>query len=226
MNFTEASTPSGVARATSGYVGWGDAFVDFANSGWPDIFVVNGHVYPQVDVIPERASYRQAKILLLNQRNGTFLNISKAAGAAIQIPQVSRGMAIGDLFNDGHLEAVVENLSGQPTIFRPEGGPLHNNHWISLQLEGVHSNRLALNARVRVSAGNLVQTGEVTSSGSYLSQNDLRLHFGLADHDHVDQARILWPDGSTEILKNLPADRFYTVREMAGVIASTPAVRH
>ena len=134
MDFAEVSTPSGVTRATSGYVGWGDAFVDFSNDGWPDIFLVNGHVYPQVDVIPERASYRQPKILLLNQRNGRFRNVSKQAGDAIEVRQVSRGMAIGDLFNDGHLEAVVENLSGQPMILRPEGGPV--NHLDQLSAGG------------------------------------------------------------------------------------------
>ncbi len=218
MNFSEVSSPSGIARATSGYVGWGDAFVDFANNGWQDIFLVNGHVYPQVDQIPERARYRQPKLLLLNQRDGTFKDISQSAGDAIRIPDVSRGMAIGDLFNDGHLEAVIENLSGQPLILRPEGGPLH--HWISFQLEGVRSNRLALNARVRVTAGNLTQLGEVISGGSYLSQSDLRLHFGLAGHDRVDAATILWPDGTKQTLKNLAADRFYTVRQGAGVVAS------
>jgi hypothetical protein len=220
MNFTEASATSGVALGTSGYVGWGDAFVDFSNSGWQDIFLVNGHVYPQVDSVPLRTSYREPKLLFLNQRDGTFKNISKEVGEAIQIPQVSRGLAIGDLFNDGHLEAVVENLSGQPTILRPDGGPQH--HWISFQLEGVRSNRLALNARVRVTAGDLVQLGEIISGGSYLSQHDLRLHFGLADHQRVDQAAVRWPDGRTEILKDLPADRFYSVREGTGVIASSP----
>jgi len=220
MNFTEASALSGVARGTSGYVGWGDAFVDFSNSGWQDIFLVNGHVYPQVDSVPLRTSYREPKLLFLNQRDGTFRNISREVGDAIQIPQVSRGLAIGDLFNDGRLEAVVENLSGQPMILRPDGGP--QNHWISFQLEGVRSNRLALNARVRVSAGGLVQLGEIISGGSYLSQHDLRLHFGLADHQRVDQAVVRWPDGRTEILKNLPADRFYSIREGAGVVASSP----
>jgi hypothetical protein len=220
MNFTEASAVSGVARATSGYVGWGDAFVDFANSGWQDIFLVNGHVYPQVDQIPERASYRQPKLLFLNQRDGTFKDISKSAGEAIRIPQVSRGMAVGDLFNDGHLEAVVENLTGQPMILRPEGGPRH--HWISFQLEGVRSNRLALNARIRVTAGGVAQLGEVISGGSYLSQSDLRLHFGLADHERADAVTIRWPDGVTEVLRNLAADRFYAVREGAGVTGSAP----
>ena len=139
--------PSGIARGTKGYVGWGDAFVDFNNDGWQDFFLVNGHVYPQVDKVSPDLKYAEPKLLFLNQRNGTFKDVSKEAGAAIQIPQVSRGMAIGDLFNDGKLEAVVENLVGKPMILRPGGGA--QNHWISFQLEGVKSNPLALNARVR-----------------------------------------------------------------------------
>ena len=218
MQFTETSAASGLASGTSGYVGWGDAFVDFANDGWQDLFLVNGHVYPQVDAFRVRTSYREPKLLFLNQHDGTFLNISRSVGPAIQIPQVSRGMAIGDLFNDGRLEAVVENLKGQPMILRPEGGP--PNHWISFQLEGVHCNRLALNARVRATAGDLVQLGEVISGGSYLSQNDLRLHFGLGKHTFLDSARILWPDGRVDTVLHLAADRFYTVREGQGVIAS------
>ena len=219
MSFTDVSVPSGIGRGTRGYVGWGDAFVDFANAGWQDIFIVNGHVYPQVDEIGTGLKYLEPKLLFLNQRNGTFKNISKLAGAAIQIPQVSRGMAIGDLFNDGKLEAVVENLKGQPMILRPEGGP--QNHWISFQLEGVKSNRLALSARVRATAGDLVQLGEVISGGSYLSQSDLRIHFGLSDHQRVDEAVVLWPDGKVETLTNLVADRFYFVREGAGAISSS-----
>lgn len=223
LAFTDLSVSSGVARSTRGLVGWGDAFVDFANTGWPDIFIANGHVYPQVDGSPQGAKYLQPKSLLLNQHNGafpgpTFKDISKEVGPAIQVPQVSRGMAIGDLFNDGHLEAVVENLIGQPTIFRPEGGP--HNHWISFQLEGVHCNRLALNARVQATAGDLVQLGEVMSGGSYLSQNDLRIHFGLGDHDHIDKAEVRWPNGKVETLSNLAADRFYVVREASGIVSS------
>ncbi|MGD0734477.1 MAG: CRTAC1 family protein [Terracidiphilus sp.] len=221
MNFTDVSVASGIARGTQGYVGWGDAFVDFSNDGWEDFFLVNGHVYPQVDNAHLSVKYLEPKLLLLNQRDGTFRNVSKQVGAAIQVPQVSRGMAIGDLFNDGRLEAVVENLAGKPMIVRPEGGP--QNHWISLQLEGVKSNRLALNARVRATAGDLVQLGEVISGGSYLSQNDLRIHFGLGSHERVDKAEVLWPNGNAETLTNLVADRFYTVREGQGVVSSKPA---
>lgn len=221
MNFSDTSITSGIARGTQGYVGWGDAFVDFSNDGWQDFFLVNGHVYPQIDSLHRPTTYLEPKLLFLNQHDGTFRNISRLVGDALPKEQVSRGLAIGDLFNDGRLEAVVENLVGQPMILRPEGGP--QNHWISFQLEGVKCNRLALNARVRATAGNLVQLGEVLSGGSYLSQHDLRIHFGLGSHERLDQAEVLWPDGRKETLTNLTVDRFYVVREGEGVVSSKPA---
>lgn len=218
MSFSDQSIPSGVARGTQGFVGWGDAFVDFANNGWQDIFIVNGHVYPQVDSVPKGTRYLEPKLLFLNKRDGTFQDVSRRVGAALQIPQVSRGMADGDLFNDGRMEAVVENLVGEPMILRPEGGP--PNHWISFQLEGAKNNRLALNARVRAIAGDLVQLEEVLCGGSYLSQPDLRLHFGLGSHDRLDRAEIQWPNGKKETLANLAADHFYVVREGEGIVSS------
>jgi hypothetical protein len=218
MNFEDVSIASGIARGTQGYVGWGNAFVDFANNGWQDFFLVNGHVYPQVDTVPRATRYLEPKLLFLNGRDGTFRNVSRQVGTALQVGQVSRGVAVGDLFNDGKMDVVVENLVGEPMILRPEGGP--SNHWISFQLEGVKCNRLALNARVRAAAGDLVQTGEVLSSGSYLSQHDLRIHFGLGNHDRIDQAEILWPNGKKETLTNLAADRYYVVREGEGVVSS------
>ena len=130
MNFTDVSYVSNVAQSTVAYVGWGDAFFDFDNDGWLDFIQVNGHVYPQVDSIKGGARYHEPKLLYLNQRNGTFKDISKLVGPAVQIPQVSRGLAIGDLFNAGRLEAVIENLKGEPMSFRSEGVPA--NHWISL----------------------------------------------------------------------------------------------
>jgi hypothetical protein len=221
MNFTDFSVPSGVAKGTRGVVGWGDAFVDFANVGWPDLFIVNGHVYPQVDTVASGPKYKEPKVLLHNRRDGTFSDISREAGPAIQVPQVSRGMAVGDLFNDGRLEAVVENLVGRPMILRPKGG--EGNHWISFQLEGVKSNRLALNARVKATAGRLIQLGEVASGGSYLSQHDLRIHFGLGAQEKVDKAEVIWPDGTLQTLVNLRADRFYIIKQGAGVVSSNPA---
>jgi hypothetical protein len=218
MNFTDVSIPSGIARGTQGFVGWGCAFVDFDNDGWQDFFLVNGHVYPQVDSIHTTTRYLEPKLLFLNQRDGTFKNISRQVGPAIEVEQVSRGVAMADLFNDGKMEAVVENLVGNPMILRPEGGP--ENHWISFELQGVASNRMALNARVRATSGDLVQLGEVLSGGSYLSQSDTRIHFGLGTHAQADKVEILWPDGKVETMSNLAADRFYSVREGAGIVST------
>jgi enediyne biosynthesis protein E4 len=220
MKFTEISYPSGIAQGTRGYVGWGDAFVDFDNDGWPDIFIVNGHVYPQVDSAHGNAVYREPKLLFVNQRDGKFKDFSKSVGDAIRVPQVSRGAAIGDLFNDGRVEAVVENLVGLPMILRPEGGA--KNHSIAFQLEGSKSNRMAFNARVRVTAGALAQVGEVFSGGSYLSQNDLRIHFGLGTHEDANKAQVYWRDGRIDTLTNLAADRLYVIREGAGVTSFLP----
>jgi enediyne biosynthesis protein E4 len=216
LSFTDVSNISGIARATIHYVGWGDAFYDIDNDGWLDLIVVNGHVYPQVDQANIGIHFREPSQLFLNQRDGTFRDVSDQAGEALKVPRVGRGLAIGDLFNDGRQEVVVENLEGEPTILRPNGAP--GNHWISFELAGTRSNKMALNARVKVIAGDLAQTDEVRSGGSYLSQSDLRLHFGLADHRQADKVEIFWPSGETQTLTNLEADRFYCLKEAAGVV--------
>jgi hypothetical protein len=221
MSFTDVSFPAGIATATIPYVGWGTAFFDFDNDGWPDLFMVNGHVYPQVDTLDVGSRYREPKLLFLNRHDGTFRNISELVGPSIQIPQVSRGAAFGDLFNDGRVDIVVENVDGKPMILRNkylpnESGP--HNHWIEFELAGTKSNRLALNARLKAVAGDLVQLDEVRSGGSYLSQSDLRIHFGLGSHDHLDRVEILWPSGKTEILNSLAADHLYAVKEGEGIV--------
>jgi hypothetical protein len=216
LSFTDVSNVSRIARATTHYVGWGDAFYDPDNDGWLDLIAVNGHVYPQVDEANIGVFFREPGQLFLNQRDGTFLDASSLAGPALKVPRVGRGLAIGDLFNDGVQEVVVEDLEGEPVVFRTQGGPRH--HWISFELAGASSNQLALNARAKVVAGDLVQSDEVRSGGSYLSQNDLRLHFGLGDRRKVDRVEIFWPAGRTETLANLEADRFYCVKEGAGVV--------
>jgi enediyne biosynthesis protein E4 len=218
MNFSDVSYVSGIAPSTTHYVGWGDAFFDFDNDGWLDLFMVNGHVYPQVDTGEAGARYREPALMFLNCHDGKFRNISNLLGPAFQIPRVSRGVATGDLFNDGRIDIVIENLEGGPTILRPRGGA--PNHWISLELEGTKSNRLALNTRVKATAGSLVQTGEVLSGGSYLSQNDLRLHFGLGERRSVDKVEIFWPSGKTETLSDVPADHFYKIKEGEGVVST------
>jgi hypothetical protein len=191
--------------------------LDFDNDGWLDLFLVNGHVYPQVDTAEAGPKYREPGLLFYNQRNGTFKDISKLVGPALPLPRVSRGVAVGDLFNDGRMDIVIENLKGGPTILQPQGGPA--NHWIDLELAGSKSNRLALNARVRVTAGALVQTAAVLSGGSYLSQNDLRIHVGLGGASRVDKVEIFWPAGSTEVLTQLTADHVYDVKEGEGIVS-------
>lgn len=220
MTFIDSSYASGIAPATTPYVGWGAGFFDFDNDGWLDFFMVNGHVYPQVDSINIDVKYREPKLLFLNKHNGTFQDISRLVGPAVQVPQVSRGVAFGDLSNNGHIDIVIENIEGQPMVLRSQGGPA--NHWISFELEGTKTNRLALNARVKITAGGLVQNGQVLSGGSYLSQSDLRIHFGLGTYERVDKVEIRWPGGNTETFNALAGDHFYKVKEGKGVISSSP----
>jgi enediyne biosynthesis protein E4 len=215
MNFSDVSDVAGITKATTPYVGWGDGFFDFDNDGWVDLFLVNGHVYPQIDNDNAGDKYKEPKLLFLNNHDGTFSDVSKQVGPALQIPQVSRGVAIGDLFNDGSLCVVVENLKGEPMILRARGV---KNHWIGFELQGVQSNRLALNARVRVTAAGMTQLDEVHSGGSYLSQHDLRLHFGLASADHADKVEVIWPSGKVDVLGPLRADHIYSVLEGKGVV--------
>jgi hypothetical protein len=217
LSFTDVSYTSGIAPSTTPYVGWGDAFLDFDNAGWLDLFMVNGHVYPQMDTAEAGPKYREPGLLFYNQRNGTFKDISKLVGPAVQLPRVSRGVAVGDLFNDGRMEIVIENLKGAPTILQPQGGP--SNHWIGFELAGSKGNRLALNARVKVTAPDLVQTCAVLSGGSYLSQNDLRIHVGLGSSKRVAKVEIFWPAGTTEVLTGLTADHIYDVKEGEGIVA-------
>ena len=218
-SFTDVSYDSGVALPSLPWVKWGVAFADIDNDGWDDLLSVNGHVYPQVDSLPSGARYRQPENLLMNERNGTFCDAGKQAGAAISTVRVSRGLAAVDLDNDGQVDFVVENLDGAPTILHNAGIP--GNHWISLELAGTHSNRLALGARVTVTASGMTQIDEVRSGGSYLSQNDLRLHFGLGRAARVDSVEIHWPSGTKEMIRDLTADRFYSLLEGSGVVERT-----
>jgi hypothetical protein len=211
LSFSDVSHAAGIARSTERFVGWGDAFADLDNSGWLDLVLVNGHVYPQVDNAAVGTAYREPRLVFQNQRNGTFKDVSAQLGKVVTTPQVSRGLAIGDLFNRGRLDLVIENVTGSPMIL--ETLPSPSNHWISLALEGNPSNRMALNALVFVTAAGTRQMDEVRSGGSYLSQSDTRLHFGLGSSSHIDKLEIHWPDGKSQIFQDVAADRFYRISE-------------
>lgn len=215
-DFTDVSYKSGVALPSLPWVKWGTAFADFDNDGWLDLIAVSGHVYPQVDALPSGGGYREPKLLHLNQKDGTFCDASDEAGAALKEKRVSRGLAVGDLFNDGNMDVVIGDLDGGPMILRNHGVP--GTHWVSFELAGTKSNRLALNAKVKITAGGMTQTEEIHSGGSYLSQNDLRVHFGLGAATKIDSVEFVWPSGKVDTVKGLDVDRFYAVLEGAGIV--------
>jgi enediyne biosynthesis protein E4 len=214
-DFHDVSYKSGVALPSLPWVKWGDAFFDVDNDGWLDLILVSGQVYPQMGGLPG-AGYEQPKVLNMNQGNGTFCDASKQAGPAIQEKRVSRGLAVGDFFNDGNVDVVVEDLDGSPMILRNKGIP--GRHWVSFELAGTKTNRLGINARIKITAGGMTQTSQVLSGASYLSQNDLRQHFGLGSATKIDSVQIDWPSGTVDKMTNLEADKFYSVLEGKGIV--------
>jgi hypothetical protein len=215
-NFNDVAYKAGTAMSSLPYVKWGTAFVDLDNDGWLDLIGVNGHVYPQVDTLSSGARYKEPKVLSMNLGDGTFCDASEQAGPALMEPRVSRGLAVGDLFNDGNMDVVVEDLTGAPMILRNAGVP--GRHWVSFELAGTKSNRLAIGARVKITAGGMTQTEEIHSGGSYLSQNDLRVHFGLGAAIKIGSVEIWWPSGKIEAIKDLDVDKFYSVLEGQGIV--------
>jgi hypothetical protein len=214
QGFTDVSYATGVAVGAGRYLGWGVGFVDIDNNGLLDLFQVNGHIYPEVDSHGLGTRYRQRKQLFQNQGK-RFQEITDRAGEALLVEKSSRGAAFGDYDNDGDIDVLVVNLDDRPTLLRND--TVSGNHWITLGLIGTKSNRSAIGARVRVTAGGRTQVSEVRSGGSYLSQNDRRAHFGLGAAERVEQVEIRWPSGQVEVVKDLPADRFYVAREAQGV---------
>jgi enediyne biosynthesis protein E4 len=215
-DFTDVSFTAKVAQKSRPYVGWGTAFFDLDNDTWLDLMVVNGHVYPQMDEISSGAGYKQGKLLFINQGDGTFCDATAAGGAALSEPRVSRGAAFGDLDNDGQIDVVVEDLDASPMILKNRGDK--NNHWITLELGAKTGNLLAIGARIKVTTGKIIQTEEIRSGGSYLSQNDLRVHFGLGKALKVDEIEIRWNSGKVEIIKDVTADKFYAILESEGIV--------
>ena len=210
--FQDVTEEAGMGRNTR-FVGWGCGFFDFDNDGWPDLLLVNGHAFPEVDRLHIDIHYRDRAILYHNE-HGKFVDISESAGPGILEKHSARGLAFADYDNDGSVEALVNNQNEPPSLLRMQPGNRGPaNHWIELKLEGVKVNRSAIGARVRVTAGGFVQTAEVRSGGSYLSQSDLRLHFGLGGAARVDKVEIAWPGGGRQTETALAADRIVTIRE-------------
>jgi len=218
--FDDVSWTSGVGQPSYPYVGWGTAFFDMDNDTWLDLFVANGHVYPQIDTIDVGARYKEPMLLHRNNRDGTFDEVSKEAGLQ-SIPLKSRrGAAFGDIFNNGNIDIVLLNVGEPPSVLlNTNRDPYHR---VLFKLIGTKSNRAAIGARVTIRSAGVKQFSEVRGGASYLSQNDLRLHFGLGTASKMESVEIRWPNGTTETLQNIAADNIYTIVEGSGVRDTKP----
>ena len=216
-NFTDVSYQMGIADVTIPFLGWGDGFVDYDNDGWKDIFVGNGHVYPQVDQQNWGTSYAQRPLLFHNMDGKKFDLVPAVIGTGMASTYTARGVAFGDLFNDGKIDVVINQLDGIPVLLR---NVTHNgNHWIGFQLiGGTKSPRDATGASVYLTAGGIRQRGDVLSGGSFASNNDPRVHFGLGRNTHVDRVEIHWPDQTTEKVAVPAVDRYFTIQQGKGII--------
>jgi hypothetical protein len=218
--FTDVSQNSHIAQPSHPYVGWGTGFFDMDNDGWPDIFAANGHVYPQVDTIPNAAHFRQPVLLFRNRHNGVFEEVSSQAGLGDVPLRSRRGAAFGDINNDGCVDIVTLNVGEPPSLLLNHCD--NGNHRVLFKLQGTRSNRLAIGARVTVRSGKITQISEVKGGSSYISQNDLRQHFGIGASEKMGEVQVRWPNGTVQTLRDVPADYIYTVVEGQGIKDKVP----
>ena len=216
--FTELSFNSGVG-INNKYVAWGCAFIDYDNDGWPDIFQVNGHVYPEIDNYNFGETFKNQRLVYKNLGNGRFKDVSAEMGPGVTERFSSRGAAFGDYDNDGGMDALILNMNDLPSLLHNVGGNKQN--WIKLKLIGTKCNRTAIGARARVITGKHIQMDEVHSGTSVMSQNDLRLHFGIGAADSIDAIEIKWPTTQkVERFTQVKPNQILTIREGDGIVAT------
>jgi enediyne biosynthesis protein E4 len=212
-SFSDATFPAGLGLHTQ-FLGWGAMFFDFDNDSWPDLIVANGHVYPEVDKYHLGSNYEEPRVLYHNNGNGTFTDLSASAGPGITTSASARGLAVGDLWNDGRLSVVISNMSARPSLLVNE--VRFSNHWIAIKTVGTKSNRDGIGARVTVKIGKRTLVDEVRSGSSYDSNSDMRVHFGLGSSTKIDELRIRWPSGLVERFDNPRVDTIHTLKEGTG----------
>jgi hypothetical protein len=212
-HFTDMAFRSGTGAVSLPFVGWGAAFLDYDNDGHLDLLAVNGHVYPQMDQarLGASAGYRQRKLLYRNRGDGRFEEVATQFGAVLTDERVSRGMAVGDLDNDGRLDVVINDLDGSPQVLRNELEGAGN--WLLVKLKGKGKNTDAVGAVVRAKTGVRTQMRVVQSGTSYISQEDMRRHFGLGAEKQVDVLEVLWPDGTTTKMENVKPNRLVEIAQ-------------
>jgi enediyne biosynthesis protein E4 len=210
-SFDEVSDQAGITVPTRDVLSFGGGFFDYDNDGWLDLFVANGHVYPEVEQVSPEVHFKQINSLFHNQGNGKFVETTKTAGSGFETPYAGRGVAFADFDNDGFVDVLVANNGDPPLLLRNSGG--NGNHFLNIKLVGHKSNRDAMGARIRVFAGGLSQIREVAGGGSYLSQSDLRARFGLRKATRVESIEVSWPSGQKQTFRDLDVDKFYTIEE-------------
>jgi hypothetical protein len=215
--FCDDRTFASGAGVNTRWLGWGVGFDDFDNDGWLDVFLVNGHVYPEAWQIPGEASYKQRKVIYLNRRGTGFEDVTERLGEPVTTPRAGRGAAFGDYDNDGLVEILVNNVNDTADLYHPIS---KGNHWITFKLVGTRSNRSAIGARVRLLLPDAKPEDEVRGGGSYISQNDLRVHFGLAAQTRVPGVLVRWPSGLVERWNDVAADQILTLEEGTGTAAT------
>jgi hypothetical protein len=214
-NFTDISYQIGLGEITVPFLSWGDAFLDYDNDGWKDLLMSDGHVYPQADVYNWGTSWKQRPMLFRNLGGKSFEAVPAVEGSGLAVVIAGRGMAVGDLFNDGKLDAVINVMDGHPVLLRNVSPD--KNHWIELKLAGgAKSPKDAVGATVYLTANGMKQREDVISGGSYLSSNDQRPHFGLGAATAIDDIEVHWPSGRVEHFGVAGVDRIVTLTEGAG----------
>lgn len=209
--FDEVSDEAGITRPTRDVLSFGGGFLDYDNDGWLDLFIANGHVYPEVEQATPGTHYKQINSLFHNEGNGKFVEVGKSSGSGFENPYVGRGAAFADFDNDGFVDIVIANNGDAPLVLHNSGG--NGNHFLNLKLVGKKSNRDAMGARVRVVSGTASQLREIAGGGSYLSQSDLRANFGLGKAKRAETVEITWPSGQRQTFRDVEADEFYLVEE-------------
>jgi enediyne biosynthesis protein E4 len=213
----EVSDRAGLTAATQGVLSFGGGFFDYDNDGRLDLFIANGHVYQGVEKTAPNIHYKQINSLFHNAGSGKFADVTTMAGSGFTTPYLGRGAAFADFDNDGYPDIVVGN-NGDPPLLLHNNGAAPGNHFVNFKLLGTRSNRDAMGARLRLTSGGISQIREIAGGGSYLSQSDLRAHFGLGQQMRIESLEISWPSGLQESFKGIEADRFYVVEEAKNVL--------